>query len=99
VCKQALKYTIMDGELYERTVDGLLLKCLGDEQAKVATREVHEGMFGTHQSTHTMKWALKRAGLYWPMMMEDCCKYFKGCEACQCFGSVQMAPASTMTQL
>jgi hypothetical protein len=31
--RQALKYTIVDGELYHRTVDGMLLKCLGEEHA------------------------------------------------------------------
>jgi hypothetical protein len=29
VHQQALKYMIMDDELYRRTVDGVLLKCLG----------------------------------------------------------------------
>jgi hypothetical protein len=85
---QALRYTILDGKLYRRTVDGLLLKCLGDEQAKIAMGEVHEGLCGTHQSAHKMKWMLKRAGLFWPTMVGDCFKYFKGCEACQRFGDI-----------
>jgi hypothetical protein len=91
---QALKYTLMGGELYCRIIDGLLLKCLSKEQAKVAMEEVHEGMYGTHQSAHKMKWMLKRAGFYWPTMMEDCFTYFKGCEACQRFRDVQLAPTS-----
>jgi hypothetical protein len=52
---QALKYTMMDGELYRMTIDGLLMKCLSEEQAKVAMGEVHEGMCGTHQLAHKMK--------------------------------------------
>jgi hypothetical protein len=66
-----MKYTVMEGELYRRIVDGLLLKCLGNEQAKIAAGEVHEGMCGTHQPAHKMKWALRRAAFYWPTMMED----------------------------
>jgi hypothetical protein len=42
VRQQALKYTVVDGVLYQCTVDGLLLKCMGDEEARVAMREVHE---------------------------------------------------------
>jgi hypothetical protein len=42
-------------ELYRRIMDGTLLKCLGEEQAKVAMCEVHEGMCGTHQSAHKMR--------------------------------------------
>jgi hypothetical protein len=72
-------------------VDGLLLKCLGTEQAKVAIGEVHEGWCGTHQPVHKMRWMLKRAGFFWPSMVEDCFRYFKGCEACQRFGDIQMA--------
>jgi hypothetical protein len=96
VRRQVLKYTLMEGELYRRTIDGLLLKCLDEEESKVAMGEVHEGMCGTHQSAHKMRWMLKRAGFYWPTMMEDCFRYFKGCEACQRFGDIQSAPASTL---
>lgn len=62
--RQALKYTLFDGELYRQTIDGLLLKCLGFDQFKVVMGEVHEGICGTHQSVHKMKWLLKRAGFY-----------------------------------
>jgi hypothetical protein len=93
---QSLKYTIIGDELYRRTIDRLLLKCLGEEQAVIAMGEVHEGMCGTHQPVHKMKWMLKRAGFYWPAMMGDCFRYFRGCEVCQRFGDIQLAPASSM---
>jgi hypothetical protein len=80
--RRSLKYTILDDELYRHTFDGLLLKCLSEEQAKVAMGEVHEGMCGTHQLAHKMKWVLKRVGFYCPTMIEDCFKYFRGCDAC-----------------
>jgi hypothetical protein len=83
----------LDGELYRRTIDGVLLKCLSGEQIKVAMGEVHEGMCGTHQSAHKIKWMLKRVGFYWPTMVADCFKYFKVCEVCQHFWDVQIAPA------
>jgi hypothetical protein len=63
-------------------MEGLLLKCLGEEQSWVAMGEVHEELCGTHQLAHKMKWALRRVGVYWPMMMDDCIRYRKGCEAC-----------------
>jgi ribonuclease HI len=44
--QRALKYTIVDGILYCCTPDGLLLKCLGEEEANVAMSEVHDGMCG-----------------------------------------------------
>jgi hypothetical protein len=64
VQRQALKYVMLDNTLYRQTIDGLLLKCLGSDQPKIATGEVHEGICGTHQSAHKMKWLLRRAGFY-----------------------------------
>jgi hypothetical protein len=93
---QALKYVMLDNTLYRRTIDGLLLKCLGLDESKVAMGEVHEGICGTHQSAHKMKWLLRRAGFYWPTMLNDCFRYYRGCESCQKFGDVQLAPAAML---
>jgi ribonuclease HI len=93
VWQQALKYVMLDNTLYHRTIDGLLLKCLGLDQSKIAMGEVHEGICGTHQSAHKMKWSLRRAGFYWLTMLNDFFRYYKGCESCQKFVDVQLAPA------
>jgi hypothetical protein len=91
-----LKYVILDNTLYRRTIDGLLLKRLGLDQSKIAMGEIHKGICGTHQSTHKMKWLLRRAGFYWSTMVDDCFRYYKGCESCQKFGDVQLAPATML---
>jgi hypothetical protein len=52
----------------------LLLKCLGLDQSKIAMGEVHEGICGTHQSAHKVKWLLRRTVFYWPPMIND---YFR----------------------
>jgi hypothetical protein len=59
--RQALKYTLLDDDLYQRTIDSMLLKCLGEEQAKVAVWKVHDGIYGANQSAHKMNWLLRRA--------------------------------------
>jgi hypothetical protein len=93
---QALKYVMLDKTLYCRTIDGLLLKCLCLDQSRVAMGEVHEGICGTHQLVHKMKWLLCRARFYWLTMINDCFKYYKGCESCQKFEDVQLAPATML---
>ena len=45
---QATKYVLLEGELYYRTVDGVLLKCLGDAKARSLMVEIHEGVCGAH---------------------------------------------------
>jgi hypothetical protein len=66
VMRQVLKYTLLDDDLYWRTIDDVLLKCLGEEQAKVAVQEVRDGICGAHQSSYKMNWLLRRLGFYWP---------------------------------
>jgi len=96
---QATKYVLLEDELYYRTIDGVLLKCLGDDEAKSLMGEIHEGVCGAHQSAFKMKWMIRRNGYYWPIILEDCFKYFKGCQGCQKFGNVQRAPASAMNPI
>jgi hypothetical protein len=96
---QVLKYTLIDDELYWRTIDGVLVKCLGEEQAKVAVREVHDGICGAQQSAYKMNWLLQRAGFYWLIMMDDCVRYQKDCEVCQMFRNTQLAPTGVMNSI
>jgi hypothetical protein len=96
VWRQALKYVMLDNTLYRQTIDGLLLKCLGFNQSKIAMGKVHEGICGTHQSSHKMKWLLRRAGFYWVTMLNDCFRYCRGCESCQKFRDVQFAPVAML---
>jgi hypothetical protein len=96
VRRQALKYTLIDGRLYHRTTEGLLLKCLSKEEAKATMREVHDGMCGAHQAAPKMKWTLRRVGVFWPNMLKDWFDYYKGCESCQKFGKLQTTLASML---
>jgi len=96
---QATKYVLLEDELYYRTIDGVLLKCLGDDEAESFMGEIHEGVCGAHQSAFKMKWVIRRNGYYWPTILEDCFKYFKGCQGCQKFGNIQRAPALAMNPI
>ena len=52
---QATKYVLLEWELYYRTIDGVLLKCLDKEEFIVLMGEMHEGACGSHQSAFKMK--------------------------------------------
>jgi hypothetical protein len=93
---QALKYVMHNNTLYSRIIDSVLLKYLGSDQFKIAMGGVHEGICGTHQSAHKMKWLLCRAGFYWPTMINNCFRYYKGCKSCQKFGDVQLATVAIL---
>jgi hypothetical protein len=62
--RTTFKYVLMSDGLYCRTVNDVLLKCLGPDDAILAMAKVHEGICGTHQSAPKMKWLLRRSGCY-----------------------------------
>ena len=57
---QAIKYVLLEEELYYWTIDGVLLKCIDKEEEKVLMSEIHEGVCGSHQSAYKMKWVIRR---------------------------------------
>ena len=73
------KYALLDDQLYYKTVDGVLLKCLSQEEARVLMGEVHEGIYEAHQSAYKMKWVICMSRYFWPTILEDCFEYYKGC--------------------
>ena len=96
---QAIKYVLLEEDLYYRTIDGVLLKCIDKEEAKVLMGEIHEGVCGSHQSAYKMKWVIRRNEYFWPTILEDCFTYYRGCQECQKFGSVQRVPTSAMNPI
>ena len=52
---QAIKYVWLEEELYYRMIDGVLLKCVDKEEAKVLMGEIQEGVCGSHQSVYKIK--------------------------------------------
>ena len=93
------KYVLLDDQLCYKTVNGVLLKCLNQEDDRVLMGKVHEGVCGAHQSTYKMKLIIRRLGYFWPTMLKDCFGYYKGCQDCQRFGNVQRSPASVMNHI
>jgi len=79
---QATKYVLLQEELNYRILDGVLLKCLSDDESKSLLGEIHGGVCGAHQLAFKMKWMIRRNEYYWPTILEDCFKYFKGCQGC-----------------
>ncbi len=63
---------------------------LDNDQSKVARRVVHEGIHEIHQSTCKINWLLRRVEFHWPKIIDDCFKYYRGCEVCQRIGNVQL---------
>nr|ABA96945.1 retrotransposon protein, putative, unclassified [Oryza sativa Japonica Group] len=59
-------------------------------QAKVVMGEVHEDICGIK---------LRRTGYFRSTMLEDCFRYYMGCQDCQKFGAIQIASTSAMNPI
>jgi hypothetical protein len=47
---KSTKYVLLDDQLYYKTINEVLLKCLNQEDARVLMGVVHEGVCEAHQS-------------------------------------------------
>jgi hypothetical protein len=56
----AAKFVLLENDLYYRTIDGVLLKCLGVEESKSLMDEIRKGVCGAHQLAFKMKWMIRR---------------------------------------
>jgi ribonuclease HI len=79
---KAIKFVLLDNNLFYKSLDGVLLRCLGPEEAKKMMSEVHDGICGAHQSAYRMKWVIRQAGCFWSTILEDCFEYYRGCQDC-----------------
>ncbi|XP_075515393.1 uncharacterized protein LOC142550035 [Primulina tabacum] len=93
---RALNYVLVEGDLYIKGLDGLLLRCIGFPEALEIMKQVHEGVCGAHQSGVKMRWLIRRYGYYWPSILKYCIKYAKGCQPCQKHGNIQRIPADEL---
>ncbi|KAM2382432.1 hypothetical protein ACFXTH_040119 [Malus domestica] len=66
--RRAPRFLYYKETLYRRSFEGVLLRCLGEEEANQAMEEAHSGVYGAHQSGPKLHFQLKRMGYYWPSM-------------------------------
>nr|XP_009792388.1 PREDICTED: uncharacterized protein LOC104239453 [Nicotiana sylvestris] len=66
-----------------RSFEGVLMRCLGENEATQAMQEAHSGVCGSHQSGPKLHFYIKRMGYYWPTMVKYCLDYARRCKACQ----------------
>ncbi|KAL2226537.1 UNVERIFIED_CONTAM: hypothetical protein Sindi_2012400 [Sesamum indicum] len=78
---RATRFTMLSGQLYKRTLDGPLLKCLDEERALYVMREIHEGSCGNHSGARFLAQKIIRQGYFWPTLVKDSKELVKKCES------------------
>ena len=62
----AKRYTVVEGDLYRRGANGILMRCITQEEGHDLLTEIHGGECGSHSSSRTLVGKAFRHGLYWP---------------------------------
>jgi ribonuclease HI len=76
-------YTVVEGDLYHRGANDILMQCITQEEGRELLTETHGGECGSHSSSRTLVGKAFRHGFHWPTAHQDAAEIIKSCKACQ----------------
>lgn len=94
VQRWAKAFTIINGEMYRRSVTGMLQRCVEPEEGQEILRDIHQGECGHHASSRALVAKAFRHGFYWPSALEDAEDMVRKCNGCQRYSKQIHMPAS-----
>ncbi|XP_073137071.1 uncharacterized protein [Henckelia pumila] len=96
VKRRALRFVMIDQNLFKRSFSQPLLKCLGPDEANYVLREIHEGSCGSHLGSLALARKALLAGFFWPTMRKDSSDLVHSFYNCQRHANLQWRPAEYM---
>ena len=82
IVRRAKSFTIINKELYKRSVTGIYQRCVDPEQGRALLLDIHQGKCGHHVCSRALVAKAFRHGFYWPTalsMAEDIVRKCRGC--------------------
>ena len=80
---KASHYVIIANTLYHRGYHDTFSRCLDQNKAMMALKEVHYGLCSAHMSGIVLAQQILREGYYRPTIKEDSCEFVRVCLPCQ----------------
>jgi transposase InsO family protein len=99
IVRLAKRYTTVEGDLYRRGANGILMRCITQEEGRELLMEIHGGECGSHSSSRTLVGKAFRHGFYWPTALQDAAELVKSCEACQYHAKLIHTPAQALQMI
>ena len=96
---QSTRFSLVDGQLYKRSLSGPYLKCLTPEQGQYVLAELHEGICGNHPGGRTLAHRAHTKVYYWPTMKSDAADYVKKCDPCQRMSPILKSPVQDLVSI
>jgi hypothetical protein len=79
----AKRYMLVEGDLYRRGANGILMWCITRQEGCELLIEVHGGECENHASSHMLISKAFRYRFYWPIALQDTVELVKTYKACQ----------------
>ena len=92
---QSARFSLVDEQLFKRSLGGPYLKCSTTEQGQFVLAELHEGICDNHPGGRTLAHRAHTQGYYWPTMKSDVVDYVQKCDRCQWQAPALRSPAKT----
>ncbi|XP_074266835.1 uncharacterized protein LOC141590123 [Silene latifolia] len=74
--------------LYKSCADGIIRRCIPNEEVKPIISHCHDMPSGGHGSSRKTAARVLQCGFYWPSLFHDVASYVKGCDKCQRSGNI-----------
>jgi hypothetical protein len=71
IVRMAKRYMVVEGDLYRRGANGILMRCITQEEGRDLLAEIHGGECGSHSSSCTLVGKAFWHGFYWPTALQD----------------------------
>jgi transposase InsO family protein len=95
----AKRHTMVEWDLYRRGANGILMRCITQEEGRELLTEIHGGECGSHSSSRTLVGKAFRHGFYWPTALQDAAEMVKFCKACQFHAKQIHTPAQALQMI
>jgi ribonuclease HI len=99
IVRMAKRYTVVEGDLYRRGANGILMRCITQEEGHDLLAEIHGGECGSHSSSCTLVGKAFRHGFYWPTALQDAAELVRSCKACQFHAKQIHTPAQALQMI
>jgi hypothetical protein len=99
IVRLAKRYTVVEGDLYRRGANGILMRGITQEEGHELLAEIHGGECGSHSSSRTLVGKAFRHGFYWPTALQDAAELVKSCKAYQFHAKQIHTPAQALQMI
>jgi hypothetical protein len=99
IVRLAKRYAVVEGDLYRRGANGILMRCITQEEDCDLLAEIHGGECESHSSSRTLVGKAFRHGFYWPTTLQDAAELVKSCKACQFHAKQIHTPAQALQMI